>query len=146
MSYAFTSTDRDRFSLHDCRAKMTKIGADTLTFSFPDGIFCADYGRDWPNTGAAEVVFPLDARRGSHVFLFRESDGLTVRECVTLGELAEKINGGGWELEFLYRYDGYGEILYTGCLWNLREPGHLDAQLFIGVGDETVFHWDPPAE
>ena len=144
MLFSYKGTDRERFSLHDCRAVSAELVEDRLTFTFPGGIFCADYGKDWPNTGAAAVEFALDPQRGSHVDLFRESGEETVRECLALEALTGKLNAGEWELEFLFRYDGYGEILYICYIWGLREPGCFEAHLSLGVKDAPVFRWDPP--
>ena len=144
MLFSYKGTDRERFSLHDCRAVSAELVEDRLIFVFPGGIFCADYGKDWPNTGAAAVEFALDPQRGSRVYLFRESGEETVRECLALETLTGKLNAGEWELEFLFRYDGYGEILYICYIWGLREPGCFEAHLSLGVKDAPVFRWDPP--
>ena len=56
MQYEFSSTDKEKFSLHDCMSIAVELINDRLIFKIPDGFFCVDYSKDWPNTGNAEVV------------------------------------------------------------------------------------------
>ena len=144
MGYERSSTDKERFSLHDCRATSAERIGERLIFRFPDGIFCADYSKDWPNTGKAEVEFVIDPQRGVCLDLFEDSEGKTVRRQYTLEQLTEKINRGEWELEFLYRYDGYEEVLYLGYIWTTDASGTYECELWIGTKENTVFRWDEP--
>lgn len=146
MQYEYTSKDKDRFSLHDCRALSAGFSDGILTFRFPDGIFCADYSNDWPNTGKAQVEFTVDPMRGVCFYLFISAEGKTIRQEYTVEQLAEKINTHEWELEFAYRYDGFEEILYTGWIWAEQKPWTYECELWVGSREDTVFRWDPPAE
>ena len=145
MQYEHASTDKDRFSLHDCRAASVELTGGRLVFRFPDGIFCSDYSKDWPNTGKAEVEFAVDPLRGVSLYLFVDSEGKTLREDLAIERLIEKINGHEWELEFAYRYDGYGEILYKCWVWENRAPWCCECELWIGTKEDAVFRWDSPA-
>jgi len=144
MKYEYTSTDQDSFSLHDCRAVKAELINNKLIFFFPDGIFFADYSDDWPNTGKAEVEFTIDHLRGVTVYLFKESEGQTIRQEYMLTECIEKINKGEWELEFAYRYDGYQEVLYRCWIWENHTPWTFECEIWIGTKQNTVFRWDSP--
>ena len=146
MPYEYTCKDKERFSLHDCRALSARLIDGRLVFQFPDGIFCADYSKDWPNTGKAEVSFTIDPMRGTSFYLFVEREGKTIREEYPIENLIEKINAQEWELEFAYRYDGYQEILYTGWIWSDHIPWTFECQLWIGTKEDTLFRWNRPAE
>ena len=145
MPYEYQSTEKERFSFHDCRAVSAEMIGERLIFRFPDGIFCEDYSDDWPNTGKAEVEFTLDPMRGVTFYLFVDSKGETLRREVAIDRLIEKLARHEWELEFAYRYDGYEEILYKCWIWENREPWSYEGELWIGTGENTVFRWDPPA-
>ena len=144
--YAFSSDDKSRFSLHDCRTASAEIKDGVLTFSFPDGIFCADYGSDWPNTGDAAVSFRIDGKRGVSFHQFRDTEHGTVREIRSAEEMLAALNGGTWELEFGYRYDGYGQILYIGWIWPTDGSAVGEFELFVGTKEKTVYFWNPPKE
>lgn len=147
-SYARTSTDRSAFSLHDCRAKSAELSLrdSALTFGFPDGIFTPEYGRDWPNTGPAAVTFALSQppEEAVRCDLFAREGDREFRQSVPAETLIAEINRGAWELEFLYRYDGYEEVFYVCYLWQSAEPYVREAHLFIET-KEILFRWDEPA-
>ncbi len=146
MGYDFESSDKDRFSLHDCYAQEAELADHRLIFRFPDGIYCHGYSDDWPNTGRAEVTFPLVAGESATFYQFVDDGKQTVRRQIELRELLEKINAGEWQLEFAYRYDGFREVLYTCWLWVDRPPWSYECQLFIGTQEDTVFRWDAPEQ
>ena len=142
MQYEFSSTDKEKFSLHDCRSTSVELINGRLIFKLPDGFFNADYSDDWPNTGSAEVEFAIDPMRGVYLNIFADSDGQTIRKEYTLDQLVEKINNSEWELEFAYRYDGYEEILYKCWIWFDHEPWSYEGELWIGTKEDTVFRWN----
>ncbi len=142
MQYEYVSTEKDKFSLHDCRAVSVEQIDDRLIFFLPNGFFFEEYSNDWPNTGKAEVEFVIDPMRGVTVYLFKESEAQTVREQYTLEQLIERINRGEWELEFAYRYDGYEEILYKCWIWENHTPWTYECELWIGTKEDIVFRWD----
>ncbi|MBR4587903.1 MAG: hypothetical protein IKO30_06280 [Lachnospiraceae bacterium] len=146
MQYEFSSTDKEKFSLHDCMSTAVELINDRLIFKIPDGIFCVDYSKDWPNTGNAEVEFVIDPMRGVYLNLFVDSDGQTIRKDITLDRLVEKINNSEWKLEFAYRYDGYESVLYRCWIWTDEEPWSYEAELWIGTKEDTVFRWNSPEE
>lgn len=146
MNYEHTSTDKDNFSLHDCRATAVELSDNHLIFCFPDGIFFVGYSNDWPNTGKAEVEFVIDPMRGVTVYLFKDMKEQTIREECQLNDLIEKINSGKWELEFAYRYDGYQEVLYKCWIWENDEPWTYECELWIGTKEDTIFRWDSPLQ
>ncbi|MBP0970045.1 MAG: hypothetical protein J5744_07865 [Oscillospiraceae bacterium] len=104
MEFEKESRDREKFSLHDCRADRIEQKDRKLTFFFPGGIANSDLGNDWPNTGRAAVQFVLLEEDGICFYLFRDEDGKTVREQYSVKQLMQKLNSKEWELEFAYRY------------------------------------------
>ena len=144
MHYEFSSTDKEKFSLHDCRAASVELVNERLIFKLPDGFFNVDYSQDWPNTGKAEVEFKIDPMRGVCLYVFADAGGQTIREEYTLEQMVEKINGSEWELEFAYRFDGYEEILYKCWIWIDHAPRSYEGELWIGTKEDTVFRWDSP--
>ena len=116
-----------------------------MVFIFPDGIFFEEYSNDWPNTGKAEVEFTIDLLRGITVYQFIESDKQTIRTELDIKLLIEKINSKEWELEFLYRYDGYQQILYECWIWENIGTQTYECELWIGTKTDAVFRWDAPA-
>ena len=84
MQYEFSSTDKEKFSLHDCRSTSVELINERLIFKIPDGFFNSDYSDDWPNTGRAEVEFKIDPMRGVCLYIFADSDGQTIRREYTL--------------------------------------------------------------
>ncbi|MBR7061833.1 MAG: hypothetical protein IKI42_02260 [Clostridia bacterium] len=139
MVYENESQNAERFSLHDCRARSAEFDNGTLTFFFPDGFYYAPYGNDWPNTGDAAVSFKT---KGAYLYLFVEKDGQTIRENYPADQLVDMINRKEWEPEFLYRYDGYKEIMFYGWIWVTGEPFFHEFQLFIATDEET-YRWNP---
>jgi len=144
MQYRYSSTDKDRFSLHDCLATAAELNGEHLIFTFPDGIFYDEYSNDWPNTGKAEVEFIIDRMRGVTVYEFIDEKGQTFRKEYSLEQLLEKINSAKWELEFAYRYDGYEEILYKCWIWEKSGQGTFECELWIGTKEDVIFRWDSP--
>lgn len=145
MQYEYSSTDKDGFSLHDCRATSAELMDERLLFRFPNGIFYEGYSDDWPNTGKAEVEFAIEPMRGVSVYLFAESEGKTVRKEYTIEQVIEKVNKHQWEIEFAYRYDGYEEVLYKCWIWENKGPWTYECELWIGTKEHTIFKWDSPA-
>ena len=144
MQYSYSSTDKDRFSLHDCLATAVELNGEHLIFTFPDGIFYDEYSNDWPNPGKAEVEFIIDRMRGVTVYEFIDEKGQTFRKEYSLEQLLEKINSAKWELEFAYRYDGYEEILYKCWIWEKSGQGTFECELWIGTKEDVIFRWDSP--
>ena len=144
MQYVFSSSDKEKFSLHDCRATSVELINDHLIFRLPDGFYCADHSKDWPNSGKAEIEFIIDPMRGVYLNLFVESDGQTIRKKYTIEQMVERINSQEWELEFAYRYDGYEEVLYNCWVWIKQAPWSYEAELWIGTKEDTIFRWDSP--
>ena len=145
MRYENVSSDKEKFSLHDCLVRSARLENGHLFFRFPDGIFYKDYSDDWPNTGKAEVEFAIDSDRGVTVYMFLNEKEQTIRKEYTLPELIIKINSKEWILEFAYRYDGYKEVLYKCWIWENRGPCSFECELWISIKEDTVFRWDQPA-
>ena len=143
MHYTQTSTNKEKFSLHDCRAKKIILNENSLTFIIPDGIFFDDYSDDWPNTWEAEVEYVID--EGVTFYFFDDKDWNEIRKKYTIEQVAEKVNSGEWELEFGYQYNGYHEIFHTGWIWQNHEPWSFECQMFIGTKTDAIFRWNSPA-
>jgi hypothetical protein len=143
MNYEFTSNNKDCFSLHDCRAVHVEIKDSCLTLYFPEGIFYSEYEDCWPNTGSAAVEYVFDDPEDIRFYLFKgKKKKKTVKEY-SLKKLADKINSKKWQLEFLYRYDGYQEVVYTVSVWFNKKPWSYAGQIFIRNEGET-FSWNFP--
>ncbi len=139
MNYEFSSTAKENFSLHDCRATVADLKGNVLTFYFPEGIFYNEYEDCWPNTGPAAVKYVVEYLDEVTFYLFEERlCQKTVKEY-TIQQLIEKINSQQWQLEFLYRYDGYREVMYTVDVWFNKKPWSYQGQLFIRNTSETFF-------
>ena len=144
MQYAYSSTDKDRISLHDCIASAAELTNERLIFRFPNGFSYEEYLNEWPNTGEAEIEITLESIKSVKVYLFGEAEGKTIREEYTIEQLVEKINNKEWELEFAYRYYGYQEILYTCWIWNKMGSGTYECELWIRTKEDIIFKWNQP--
>ena len=138
MPYKYESNDADGFSLHDCRAQSAQYDNGILTFFFQNGLY-RNNGRKRLNTGDAAVSFKNE---DVVFYLFVQKDGKTIREEYEADQLVDKINRREWEPEFLYRYDRYKEIMFSGWVWVNCEPFHHEFQLFIETDEET-YRWNP---
>ena len=135
--------ERTRFDLHDCRADRIEYEDGVLSFYFPDGIFCEDYGTDWPNTGSAAVEYIVYPKLGVHMDLYEKDGARTVLETIRAEDLIEQVNSGAWKLEFLYRYDGGWSLMYL-CNVLRQDRPDCRGQLFIGTKEPEVFCFNPP--
>ena len=148
MHYEYSSTEKEKFSLHDCRATSVEMTDKQLVFCFPDGFFYKDYTDDWPNTGKSAVAYSIDGEYrtdgGMTFYLFDDRDDCEIREKYTIEQVAGKINSGEWELEFGYQYEGYQEVFHTGWIWQNHEPWSRECQMFIGPKEAVVYRWDSP--
>lgn len=144
MQYEYSSTDKERFSLHDCVATSVELINDRLIFYLPDGFFCKDYSNDWPNTGKAEIEFKLNSIEEVNLYLFVEAEGKTIRTQYTIEQMIEKINNKEWEIEFAYRYDGYEEILYKCWIWEKPLRRTYESELSIRTKENIIFRWNSP--
>lgn len=142
MNYDYSSTEKEKFSLHDCRATYVEMTGKQLVFCFPDGFFFEDYTDDWPNTGKSAVEYNING--GVTFYLFDDKEGCEIREKYTIEQVAGKINSGEWELEFGYEYEGYQEVFHTGWIWQNHEPWSRECQMFIGTKDDVVYRWNSP--
>ena len=144
MQYTYSSTDKDRFSLHDCYATSVELVNDRLVFRLPDGFFCMDYSDEWPNTGKAEIEFILESSDSATLHTFVEAEGKTFRNEYNVTQMMDKINSGEWELEFAYRYDGYQEVLYRCWIWENPGRAAYEGELWIRTKEDMIFRWDSP--
>lgn len=136
--YENENRNPEHFSLHDCHAESAEYDNESLTFFFPEGFYYAAYGKDWPNTGDAAVSFKTN---DAYLYLFVQKDGQTIREEYTVDQLVDKVNRKEWDLEFLYRYDRYKEIMFYGWVWINCKPFHHEFQLFVETDEET-YRWN----
>ncbi len=140
MNYQFKSTNKDLFSLHDCEATSAKLEDDKLTFYFPKGIFYCEYGDYWPNTAKAALEFEVEYLDEITFYLFKEKSKKRIVKEYTIEEVIEKINKKKWQIEFLYRYDGYNEVMYTVMVWFNKKPYSYEGQIFIRNKSETYYY------
>ena len=145
MNYKFESNNKEHFSLHDCLVTKAKLEDNKLTLYFPEGIFYSEYGDHWPNTSKAAVEYVVDYLDEVYVYVFKKVGKKKVVKEYNVEQLVKKINSNKWKLEFLYRYDGYKEIMHTVFVWLDKKPYSYEGQLFIGTNSEK-FRWNPPLE
>ncbi len=142
MKFKYKSTDKKCFSLHDCKATEADLKDNVLTFYFPEGIFYHEYADFWPNTGSGAVEYFIEYLDEVTFYLFEKSLNQKVVKEYNVSQLVDKINSKKWQLEFLYRYDGYKEVMFTVMVWFNRKPYSYEGQLFIRNVKET-FMWNP---
>lgn len=143
MNYEFTSNDKECFSLHDCRADGAELTGDQLILYFTKGIFYNEYGDYWPNTGRAAVEFVIEHVDEITFYLFKEKRKKKIVQEYTARQLVDKISSQKWQLEFLYRYDGYEQTMHSVMVCFDKRPYSYEGQLFIRFKSET-FKWNSP--
>ncbi len=141
MTYKYKSTDQKCFSLHDCRATRAELKENVLILYFPEGIFYRHYDDFWPNTGSGAVKYVIEHLDEVTFYLFEKRLNQRVVREYTIRQLVDKINSKQWQLEFLYRYDGYKEVMYTVEVWFNKKTYSYEGQLFIKNTKET-FMWN----
>lgn len=149
MSYTHnTSNAYPSVGLHDRRATGLVIYGQRPEFTFDGGFTltpktalnpqasCVDTGRAALAFTEAETEFHIHREHR----LFRRTV-LTTRKKITLKQLAEKLNSGRWELEFIHEYYGYNSAFYNCCIWQRHKPYHIECQLDVYCED-IEYLWD----
>jgi len=125
-------------SLHDCRANRLNLNSERLEFTFDIGFTltpqtelnaqnrCVDTGRAALVFTGAEAEFYLYREHR----LFRRTV-VTTRKTLSMNQLADKLNSGEWELEFIHEYFGYNSAFYACCIWQKCKPWSIECQLDI---------------
>ena len=71
-----------------------------------------------------------------------EKDNKLRVEEHSLEYMVDMINIGEWELEFLYEYYGYKEVMYTCEIHLAKEPYFIKGQIFINISKEITYRWN----
>lgn len=130
-----------KVSLHDCRATKVSFKNGNLSFLFTDGIFLVK-DKKVLKTGSARVKFYLENRDEDDITIqvFKKKLNKIIREEWTLKKLIKGINKGKYELEFLYRYQGYNSMIFECWLWFDKKPYHMECTLKMYI-DKLEYYW-----
>ena len=112
--YRYKVVNDECVGLHDCRANKMAWNENVLSFYIPDGIWVWMTG-ETIKTKEAKVDFEIIDKEidGVDIYLFKKNrSGKVVREEWELNNFINAVNNGTFELEFLYKYQGYQSILY----------------------------------
>ncbi len=154
--YQYTQKDEPLavdISLHDCRATQMEIDGEDIIFRFEDG-FCITPENEANSTG--EVLYTGRAQLriirpdSFEAHLLHEDTRfgyppLSVKERITPEQLAEMLNSGDYELEFISEFIGYKSYYYQCWLWFDRKPYHVECQLEARCC-ELEYSWDMKSE
>ena len=136
-------------SLHDYRATYLAISGNQIEFTFEDGFLVLADNEHNPHkrhrkTDRSSLL--IRDHTLESVYLFRElrlfgNRIITVRKSITLNELAENINSGKWQLEFITEYTSYYTVLYNCEIWFDHRPYHMECQ-FEMVHGGIEYNWN----
>ncbi len=151
MSWQHTQTSG--ISLHDCRATGLDVSGSRLEFVLEDGfLVLADnehnpHNQPRKSDKASIVVNNYDLES---VYFFRElrffrRHLLTVRKSIPLKTLADRINSGKWQLEFITEYTTPFTVLYNCEIWSDRKPYHTECQIEMVYGS-IEYNWNSIAD
>ncbi len=145
--YKHYDKDGAAISLHDCKAEKATFEKGILTFYFPEDGFwiCSDHEENSTGeavrTDASEVRFHLlyETEDESQCYVFdKKSERKSVRKEWTISKLVSAINGGKYQLEFLYRYaGGYKGLVFYCEICQKKKPYRRECQLWLSVQDVT---------
>lgn len=147
--YKFVDNQDEHISLHDCRANGISLGDGVLSFVFDNGFWIgADHTLN-PHgepmyTDKSEVRFHLlynDINNDITIYIFTNEGEKTFREELSLDEFVKMINSGSAEIEFLYEYKGYRDVIFECWLWFEEEPYHKECVLIIST-DDIKYCWN----
>lgn len=142
MTERLMSQNSKEFNLHDCRAASAEIDGSTLIFFFPDGIQRNDGKGEWTKTGNARVELELNPNYGGMIQVIEEKDNRLILEEHSLEYMIDKINSVEWEVEFLYEFHGYKEVLYTCEIHLANAPYFIRGQIFINISKDITYRWN----
>ncbi|MBE6758892.1 MAG: hypothetical protein E7554_02225 [Ruminococcaceae bacterium] len=146
-------TQTSGVSLHDCRATSMHVTDNHIEFIFEDGfLVLADnehnpHGKVCRSNVASLVIREYDLEsiyifRNFHMFGRRI---LTVRRSIDLNRLAEMLNSGKRQLEFITTYISDFTVLCTCEIWSDRKPYHREC-LFETVYESIEYNWNATAD
>ena len=141
--YHYNVINNEHVGLHDCRANKISWDENILSFYFPDGIWIWDVG-DAVKTDVAQVDFEIMDKEVDSVdiFLFKKNrSGKVIREEWGLENFINAVNNEIFELEFLYKYQGYQSILYKCCVWFDRAPYHYECEIIMHT-ENMICRWN----
>lgn len=139
--------------LHDCRATRLDVSDERLEFAFEDGFIVLPGNEHNPdgrilNTDRASLVISKYDLESVYIFrefhLFRKPV-LTIRKKITFSRLADMINSGKWQLEFITEYVGAFTVLYSCEIWSERKPYHRECQIEMVYGS-IEYNWNSIAD
>ena len=131
MSFLHSDHNEDLFTLHDCRATKVCLQGQNLMFEFPDGFgVLPDHPEnslsDVARTDSARIEYTLVNGDAYYVTVWvfeRSRFGKTVRKEWTVEKLADKIDRGIYQLEFLSRFhQGNHDTLFLCDLISDKKP------------------------
>lgn len=130
-------------SLHDCRATRMIVESDSLFLEYEDGFWCLPTNKNNSSDNAFRTdlsQIEISKFEIQNIYLFNEKRLFgrlisTKRIDISLEMLTQKINSGQWQLEFLYEYHGFNEVLYHCWIWMNKKPYHKECQITIMYND-----------
>lgn len=146
-------TQNSGIGLHDCRAAHMTVSDDRIEFTFDEGFVVLpgnehnSHNRARMTDKASLVISKYDLES---VYVFREirlfgKRILTIRKNISLNELADRINCGKWQLEFITEYVNAFTVLYNCEIWSDRKPYHTECQIEMVYGS-IEYNWNNIAD
>ena len=134
--YTHRTTHGKHISFHDCTLSKLKCKEGKVVFKFKDGINALG-----ERTEKAKVKLKLTPMETPVCYVYDVKKNKTVRKEWTLEKLKDKLEYGGYTLEFVECYEWkFGKTVHRIC-WNAN-CGSRQTRLFINGKENKicVFH------
>lgn len=147
-TYKHVEDGSEFISLHDCLANSIAIDEKKISFNFVDGFWITP-NHPWGNpsettrTDHSCVDFHLNGTlEDISISVFRKNIlRRTIREIWTIQRLADCVNKQIAQIEFLYQFKNYNEMLFECMLHFDRRPYFCDCQIKIPTL-RAVYKWN----
>lgn len=147
--YKYRKQNDQNISLHDCRAEKMSMKDGTLSFIFPDGLWILDQhpdnvSEDIVKTDLAQVDFQIidEEIDGVEIFLFKKNkSGKVIREEWESANFINAVNDGTFQVEFLYKYQGYQSVLYKCWVWFDGTPYNYECEITLHT-ENITYSWN----
>ena len=149
----FFHNDPDNFhdtklTLHDCFADKITYSNNILSFDFPDGFWVCSNHEDsnlskTVRTDSAKVDFTVTPDQHFEIYLdvFKKRKYLnTIVEYWDIDKLMDAVNGGKYQLEFVYQYRTHFEQMWL-CYLHYQGCMYRECQLHIPYSTAT-YRWN----
>ena len=137
--YTHRTTHGKHISFHDCTLSKLKCKEGKVVFKFKDGINALG-----ERTKKAKVKLKLTPMETPVCYVYDVKKNKTVRKEWTLEKLKDKLEYGGYALEFVECYEWkFGKTvhrIYCCSLHSDQKPYLLECELRLSA-DKTVYKW-----